>query len=145
MTSNNHWTWTTDVKLPSAHGAGHGLLDELKDALKQHHWTEHEIFGIRLSMEEGLANAIRHGNASDHRKEVHVVCRLNAERLFVEIADEGEGFDPELVPDCTAAENLHRESGRGIMLMRNYMSRVEYVDGGHRLIMEKSRHSEAGD
>ena len=139
MTDNVDWTWTTEVKLPSAHGAGHRLLDELKEALQVHHWTEHEIFGIRLSMEEGLANAIRHGNGSDHSKAVHVVCRLNSRQLSVEIADEGEGFDPELVPDCTAEENLLRETGRGIMLMRNYMSRVEYLDGGHRLVMEKSR------
>jgi serine/threonine-protein kinase RsbW len=139
MTGNNHWTWTTDITLPSTHGAGRGLLDELKEALKTHHWTEHEIFGIRLSMEEGLANAIRHGNGSDHRKEVHVICQMNAKRLYVEITDEGEGFDPELVPDCTAHENLLRETGRGIMLMRSYMSRVEYLDGGHRLVMEKTR------
>jgi serine/threonine-protein kinase RsbW len=139
MIDNVEWTWTTEVKLPSAHRAGRAVLEELKRALKERHWTEHEIFGIRLALEEGLANAIRHGNGSDHSKEVHVVCRLNSQQLFVEIADEGEGFDPQLVPDCTAAENLHRECGRGIMLMRNYMSRVEYLDGGHRLVMEKSR------
>jgi serine/threonine-protein kinase RsbW len=139
MTNNHEWTWTTEARLPSARGASHDLLDQLHRALKQHHWGDHEIFGIRLSVEEGLVNAIRHGNCSDHRKEVHVVCKLNVHRLFIEIADEGEGFDPEQVPDCTADENLRRESGRGIMLMRNYMSRVQYVDGGHRLIMEKTR------
>jgi len=137
--TDNQWTWTTEVRLPSAHGAGHHLLAELNHALKQHNWTDHEIFGIRLSMEEGLANAIRHGNASDHRKEVYVACKLNSRRLLVEITDEGEGFDPKCVPDCTADENLRRESGRGIMLMRNYMSRVEYLGGGHRLVMEKTR------
>lgn len=143
MMNNNHWTWTTDITLPSTHASGRRLLDELTGALQLHRWAEHEIFGIRLSMEEGLANAIRHGNGSDHRKEVHVACKLNSQRLLVEIADEGEGFDPELVPDCTADENVHRESGRGIMLMRNYMSRVEYLDGGHRLVMEKSRNPAA--
>jgi len=139
MTDNVEWTWTTDVRLPSTHGAGHRLLDELKHVLKQHRWTDHEVFSIRLSMEEGLANAIRHGNGSDHRKAVHVTCKLNSQRLLVEIADEGLGFDPKCIPDCTAEENLLRESGRGIMLMRNYMSRVQYLDGGHRLVMEKTR------
>jgi serine/threonine-protein kinase RsbW len=114
-------------------------LAELLDALKRHDWNEKEIFGVHLAVEEALVNAIRHGNGSDERKQVRVSCTLEAHHLRLEIVDEGSGFDPAEVPDCTDAEYIHRPSGRGIMLMRKYMSRVEYMDGGHRVIMEKRR------
>jgi serine/threonine-protein kinase RsbW len=139
MTEDHSWTWTTDAQLPSNHGAGRRFLDELLVALAHAQWPEREVFGIRLAVEEALVNAVRHGNASDHNKHVQVRCKLNPRRVLIEVADQGTGFDPNCVPDCTAEENLHRPSGRGIMLMRTYMSRVEYVDGGHRVLMEKER------
>jgi serine/threonine-protein kinase RsbW len=132
-------TWTQQVTLPSVCGAGHQFLAALLDALKRYEWTEREIFGVHLAAEEALVNAIRHGNGSDEHKQVRVSCTLEADRLYLEIVDEGSGFDPEEVPDCTDAHYIHRPRGRGIMLMRKYMSRVEYRDGGHRVIMEKRR------
>jgi serine/threonine-protein kinase RsbW len=140
MKKHSDWTWTIELKLPSVRGAGQLFLADLLHALQREKWSEHEIFGIHLAAEEAVVNAIRHGNGFDHQKQVHIVCKLSPQRLWLEIADEGTGFDPDLVPDCTQQENLHRPSGRGVMLMRNYMSRVEYrLDGGHRVIMEKER------
>jgi serine/threonine-protein kinase RsbW len=139
MTEFSAWTWVTDTTLPSARGAGHKVLSELLQALERSGWTKEEIFGVHLAVEEALVNAIRHGNGSDHRKEVQVSCKVAPSRLIVEITDEGGGFNPDHVPDCTAEENLHRPGGRGIMLMRSYMSRVEYLDGGQRVVMEKRR------
>ena len=141
MSESIAWNWVFETSLPSACGAGHGVLTELLAALDRNGWTLHEIQGIHLAVEEGLVNAIRHGNQSDHAKQVHVACKVSPAHMVIEITDEGSGFDPEEVPDCTADENLHRPSGRGIMLMRNYMSRVEYLDGGQRVVMEKRRAS----
>ncbi|HEY2881143.1 MAG TPA: ATP-binding protein [Pirellulales bacterium] len=139
MKENIDWSWTTESRLPSVRGASHQLLGNLLAELRREQWSEADIFGIHLAVEEALVNAIRHGNDSDQSKQVHVVCKLASHRLRVEIADEGAGFDPNEVPDCTREENWHRPSGRGIMLMRNYMSRVEYLDGGHRVVMERDR------
>ncbi|HTQ38402.1 MAG TPA: ATP-binding protein [Pirellulales bacterium] len=140
MRKHPDWTWTTDLKLPSVQGAGQLFLGELLRALQREQWSEHEIFGIHLAAEEALVNAIRHGNGSDRNKQVYISCKLNPRRLWLEIADEGAGFDAALVPDCTQRQNLSRPNGRGIMLMRNYMSRVEYrFEGRHRVIMEKER------
>jgi serine/threonine-protein kinase RsbW len=61
------------------------------------------------------------------------------EEAIVEIADEGSGFNPEQVPDPTDPENLECPSGRGIMLMRSYMNRVEYNAAGNKVVMEKHR------
>jgi serine/threonine-protein kinase RsbW len=43
------------------------------------------------------------------------------------------------VPDPTLEENLERGSGRGLLLIRAYMSRVEYNDKGNRLSMTYTR------
>ena len=55
------------------------------------------------------------------------------------IADEGKGFDPDDVPDPMAPENLERPCGRGLLLMRHYMTEVTYHPPGNRLSMSKVR------
>ncbi len=60
------------------------------------------------------------------------------------MADQGLGFCPEDVPDCTDAAHIGCPNGRGIMLMRNYMTRVEYNDAGNVVVMEKLRETVAG-
>jgi serine/threonine-protein kinase RsbW len=62
-----------------------------------------------------------------------------AEKIWIKISDQGAGFDPEAVPDCTDDEHICSPNGRGIMLMRNYMSRVEYNKKGNVVEMEKLR------
>ncbi len=108
MANQPRWKWSTEVRFPSVRGAGQKLLLELLEALKRNAWSERDIFGIHLAVEEALVNAIRHGNQSDLNKHVHVHCRLASDRVLIEIADEGSGFDPEEVPDCTAETNLER-------------------------------------
>jgi serine/threonine-protein kinase RsbW len=141
--SESSWTWTTEQVIPSETGAGKRVLDDLLGQLESHHWSEYEIHGIHLALEEALVNAIRHGNRSDTNKYVHVACKLSQERLWVQIRDEGAGFNPGEVPDCTDPENLEVPSGRGIMLMRAFMSKVEFNDVGNCVVMEKQRPSGA--
>jgi serine/threonine-protein kinase RsbW len=129
--------------IPSETGAGKRVLDDLLGQLEAQQWGEYDIHGIHLALEEALVNAIRHGNRSDISKHVHVACKLSPERLWVQIRDEGAGFNPEEVPDCTDPENLEVPSGRGIMLMRAFMSKVEYNVEGNCVVMEKQRHSGA--
>jgi serine/threonine-protein kinase RsbW len=131
------WAWSVEQQIPSQHGAGRPVIDRVVEHLEKHSWGEHEVFGVRLALEEAIVNAIKHGNQWDESKQVHVVARGSSERLWAQIRDEGPGFQPEEVPDCTAEENLDRPCGRGIMLMRNFMSRVEYNASGNCVEMEK--------
>ena len=131
------WTWTARTVLPSQLGSETAFLDKLLAALHASAWTEHEIFGIRLAVEEALVNAIKHGNQLHPDKDVQVECKLSPARLWISIADQGNGFDPQSLPDPTAPENLDRPSGRGVLLMQNFMSRVEYNAVGNRVEMEK--------
>jgi serine/threonine-protein kinase RsbW len=104
-------------------------------------FTEREIFGIKLAVEEALVNAIKHGNQMDRAKRVHVTYHVHADRFEVQIKDEGPGFDPDDVPDPTAPENLERPCGRGLLLMRSYMTEVVHHDCGRAVRMAKVRKS----
>lgn len=104
-------------------------------------YSNRDIFAVRLSIEEGIANAIKHGNLMDESKQVRVACRIDDTKLRVEIQDQGAGFDPAAVPDPTQEEFIERPTGRGLLLMRVYMNLCEFADGGRCLILERDRNS----
>jgi serine/threonine-protein kinase RsbW len=137
--SQENWCWTTEKEIPSEAAAGKRVLEEILAQLKERQWVEHDIFGIHLALEEAIVNAIKHGNGDDTSKRVRVACKLSTERFRIEIADEGPGFDPNAVPDPTDEDHLEIPSGRGIMLMRSFMSHVEFNDRGNCVVMEKQR------
>ena len=137
--SQDRWVWQCERVIPSETGAGAPLLQEILQQLEKHDWIQHDIFSIHLAMEEALVNAIRHGNRLDTSKHVHVACRMKPDLVRIEITDEGEGFDPSSVPDPTDPDHIEAPSGRGLMLMRSFMSRVEYNDVGNHVVMEKER------
>lgn len=131
--------WRIDERLPSERGASKRVTDPLLEHLEAHGWPTSDVFSIHLAVEEAIVNAIVHGNKLDPGKTVHVVCQVDAELMRIQITDEGEGFDPAAVPDCTADDRLEVPSGRGVMLMRNFMSRLEYNARGNSVLMEKRR------
>lgn len=137
--SEEHWTWSCDRSIANDPRAGRGIVEEVLGQLKAHRWRPHEIFGVHLALEEALANAMTHGNHCDPCKQVHVRCRLSPRLVRIEIADEGEGFNHCRVPDPTEPDRLEFPSGRGLMLMRAFMNRVEYNDRGNRVVLEKRR------
>ena len=93
------------------------------------------VFGLRLALEEALSNALHHGNANDPARQIHVEYAISPREIVVEIEDEGEGFDPAAVPDPTQEENLQIPAGRGLILMRAYMTSVESLGRGNRVRM----------
>lgn len=137
--SEPRWTWTTKRTLPSQKGAHLPLLEEILTELERLGWNGRDFFGIQMALEESLTNAIRHGNRLDESKHVLVECKLCPERFWLRVTDEGAGFQPQAVPDCTCDENLECPGGRGVALIRAYMTRVEYNDRGNSVTMEKAR------
>ena len=132
-------TWRCDVHLPSERGASRGVMDDLLGQLGAHGWSASDIFGVHLAAEEAITNAIVHGNKLDPAKRVHVACEVSPERVWIEIHDQGDGFNPAAVPDCTAADRLEVSSGRGVMLMKSFMTRIEYNAKGNGVVLEKVR------
>lgn len=126
-----------DRTIPSDPAEAQRVQDEIEQALRDHHFSDPDIFSIRLAVEEALVNAIKHGNQLDRNKKVRVAYQVRPDRFEVLIADEGPGFDPDDVPDPTLAENLERPSGRGLMLMRHYMNEVVHRNRGTTVFMAK--------
>jgi serine/threonine-protein kinase RsbW len=91
------------------------------DQAKALGFDEDDINAIGMSVREAMTNAIVHGNGYSAEKSVHLLVRSAGARLEVVIADEGQGFDLESIPDPLAPENLLKQSGRGILLVRSMM------------------------
>jgi serine/threonine-protein kinase RsbW len=126
-----------DVVIPSDPAEARRIQEEIERLLRSRVGNEHDVFSIKLALEEALVNAIKHGNGLDRSKTVHITYHLHPDRFEVRVTDEGPGFDPADVPDPTAVENLERPCGRGLMLMRHYMSEVSYNGRGNCVSMCK--------
>jgi serine/threonine-protein kinase RsbW len=107
------------------------------DAIEENGYSEEAIFAIKLALEEALTNAVKHGNRSDPDKRVHVRFSVSQSKAVIIVRDDGEGFDPGGIPDPTEPDRLSLPSGRGIMLMRAYMTHVEYRRNGTELYLLK--------
>jgi serine/threonine-protein kinase RsbW len=131
--------YTVDVEIVSDPAEARKIQEAIEDDLKTHRYCDRDIFGIRLAVEEALINAIKHGNQLDRAKKVRIAYRVAVDRFDVLITDEGRGFDPHDLPDPTAVENLERPCGRGVMLMRHYMTAVDFRGTGNTVCMSKIR------
>ncbi len=128
-----------EVVIPSDTDAGQAVQERIVARLESLEYSMRDVFGIRLALEEALVNAIKHGNGLDPDKTVRVNCLIEDDLLRVEIEDQGPGFNMSDVPDPTAEENLERPCGRGIMLIRSFMTSVEYNAKGNCVVLEKRR------
>ncbi|MBX5495723.1 MAG: ATP-binding protein [Bryobacteraceae bacterium] len=86
---------------------------------------EEELHKVGMAVREAMVNAVVHGNRFNENKKVRLVVSLEPDRLTVRIADQGEGFDMSSLPDPLAEENLLRQSGRGILLIRAFVDRFD--------------------
>jgi serine/threonine-protein kinase RsbW len=129
----------TEVVIPSDPAVARQLQDDIERALHARQFAERDVFCIKLALEEALVNAIKHGNQADRAKHVHITYRISADRFDVQIRDEGPGFNPDDVPDPLDVENLERPCGRGLLLMRHYMTDVVFHKPGNAVSMSKVR------
>ncbi len=134
---NNRYFGT--VVIDSDTAQGQRIQTDIVSFAQKCEFSEPELFAIRLAIEEALVNAIKHGNGSDPSKKVRIEYSIDHEQFRVCIEDEGPGFDPASVPDPTDPEFLERPCGRGLMLMKHYMSLVEYSGRGNCVTMLKRR------
>jgi serine/threonine-protein kinase RsbW len=137
--SQPRWIWLYERTIPSKLGAGRGIRREVLRQLRQRKWPKYDVFSVHLALEEALVNAMTHGNGLDAAKQVQVRCRLADDLVQIEVTDEGEGFDPNRLPDCTDEQHREIPSGRGVMLMRRFMDHVQYNAKGNAVVLEKRR------
>lgn len=115
------------------------ILDEISVQMKQLGYSESEEFRVHLALEEAIVNAHKHGNERNWNKALIVRYHVSPGGVVAQVDDEGPGFDPESVPNPLAPENLERPSGRGLFLMRTYLSGVCHNERGNRICLCKHR------
>ena len=95
------------------------------DLAQESGFGEEDLDRIGMSVRECMVNAVVHGNRYNSHKKVHLSLSRTPERFTVRVADQGEGFNPDELPDPLAGDNLLRHSGRGIFLMKAFMDDLQ--------------------
>jgi serine/threonine-protein kinase RsbW len=92
-------------------------------------FDEDDLMKIGMAVRESVVNAVVHGNRYSANKKVRFSVAHVPQRFTIRIADQGEGFNVEDLPDPLAPENLLRTSGRGIFLIRSFMDEFDLRRG----------------
>ena len=88
--------------------------------------SDERMNGLLLSVTEATTNAIIHGNKCNLDKKVYINVLVEDKNIIIKVRDEGDGFDPSSIPDPTEPQNLLKDSGRGVYLMKVYMDDLKY-------------------
>jgi serine/threonine-protein kinase RsbW len=125
---------------PSRLDAKQEAMDTIASLMTERGWvTAEDRSWLVLCLDEAVTNAMLHGNEGDPRLEIEVAVAVDARRWHVAISDHGEGFSMESVPDPDDPESLLLEHGRGIRLMRAWLSSLTYWRHGATVVMSRRR------
>ncbi len=128
-----------ELTIPSCIEEMHAVHALFEQAVKEYELPEEFAYWIELAISESMINAIKHGNKSDPSKTATLKLSIDGENLEIIVQDEGKGFELETVADPTEGANLFKSSGRGILIIRSFMDRVDLTkfEGGSILRMVK--------
>lgn len=129
------------LELPSDPGVIAGAVADLERRCRDFAFGGSLLsLNLRVGVTEAITNAMLYGNRGNPEKLVRVQVELDMECVALEVADQGNGFDPASVPDPTLPENLDRPGGRGLFLIRELMDEVEFNDRGNsvRLVLYRT-------
>jgi serine/threonine-protein kinase RsbW len=108
-----------------------GVCKRILSELEADNFSQEDIFAVHLALQEAFLNALKHGNKMDASKKIKIDYLVCSDRIEISMMDEGNGFDPESVPDPRVGENLYRIEGRGLLLIRSYMDAVKFNERGN--------------
>lgn len=126
-------------RIPSEPAEARQAIDTLLARLDNYGFDERQMFGVRQAVEEACANAIKHGNGDDRTKSIRFEYYLTTTLIRIAVEDEGDGFNPNQVADPRTSDQMSLPSGRGLLLMRSYMTNVEFNSMGNKVVMELHR------
>ena len=115
--------------IPSQLDKLRGIEKTAEEIAKVQCLSEDQKDNLCIAVTEAVGNAIVHGNRKDKRKKVFVTFRIDQTTLQVEVQDQGLGFNPKLISDPLDPENVLKESGRGIFILRSLMDSVNFRFG----------------
>lgn len=131
-------TCALNITIPADPAAMTTVGDGVTELLTNKGWPEEEVMKVELALQEGLANAIRHGCKNDPTKKVQCSVTFDAAgEVVIVIRDPGPGFNVAAVPNPLEGTNVLKPSGRGVFLINQLMDRVEFSDHGRRVLMTK--------
>jgi len=108
-----------------------GVCERILSELEANNFSQEDIFAVHLALQESFLNALKHGNKMNAGKEIKIDYLLGSDRIEISMMDEGNGFDPDSVPDPRLGKNLYKTEGRGLLLMRSYMDVVKFNELGN--------------
>lgn len=107
-------------------------IDEITGALG----VNQDNYGkILVASLEAVNNAITHGNKANPQKMVDVEITFDKNEIIITVTDEGQGFNPALIPDPTMPENIEELSGRGVFLMKKLADSISFNERGNSVTM----------
>jgi serine/threonine-protein kinase RsbW len=120
------------LEVPSALEYVGPAVDLIADACPRGTISPRRVaFNLRTALAEALTNAIAYGNHYDPQRMVRVRLDVTPQAVSIYVADEGAGFDPSGIPDPTLPENIERENGRGLFVLRHLVDRVTINEKGN--------------
>jgi len=133
---NTHIEGASAIDLAHDREAINAYIERVLDEAEKAGFGSSAVFAIRLAIEEAITNAFEHGHEGlDDSLTVRVEHRITSSVFDIAVEDQGPGFTPDDLPDPTLLENLSKPSGRGVMLMKAYMSEVGFNSKGNRVRM----------
>jgi serine/threonine-protein kinase RsbW len=119
-----------EVEIPSDVAYIERVVDLVRHPCAELSYNSHQLaLNVPVALSEAISNAILRANNEDPDKRVRVRALVDTLRLIVDVEDEGEPFDlDDNIRDATDPDNIEREDGRGLFLMRALMDRVERFD-----------------
>ncbi|HTI39670.1 MAG TPA: ATP-binding protein [Vicinamibacterales bacterium] len=133
-------TCQLDMTIPAEPSSIPRIAEGVTAVLRRKGWPEDDVIAVELSVQEAIANAIRHGCRNDPTQHIQCCVIIDASgEVVIVVRDPGTGFDATAVPNPLQSENLFKSSGRGVFLINTLMDRVEYLDGGREVQMRKRK------
>lgn len=113
-----------------------GKVEALIEEVCRNQFSDQDVFGnVLIAVTEAVNNAIQHGNKEDLTKRINVVVEGSSDKVVFHIEDQGNGFDYTNLPDPTAPENIEKEDGRGIFLMKSLSDEVSFDAQGRKVLI----------
>jgi serine/threonine-protein kinase RsbW len=127
-----------DRSFPSELSRKEALSEQLSDLMRSRGLVvEDDLHWLALCLDEALTNAILHGNEADDTVPIRIRLGCTPEAWTIQIDDQGDGFDPDDVPDQDESSALLLEHGRGIHLMREWLDLLTYYRHGATIVMTR--------
>ena len=121
------------LQLPSQRDSITQLELLIEDIADKFQIAEDTFANMMTCLNEAVNNAIVHGNHEDPNKKVIVNAEIDGRRIIWTVTDEGTGFDPDKIPDPTAAENLENLSGRGVFIIKHLADQCIFNGTGNEI------------